>query len=88
LKFNDPELRKHIEESLRLVDSMEERKFAGSWLMVVVLGFFYIIPGGPLVVREPPTRIFDQQGLYATTAVQISGGPVVVTLENIGLASL
>jgi hypothetical protein len=24
---------------------MEERKFAGSWLMVIVLGFFYVIPG-------------------------------------------
>lgn len=45
LKFNDPALRKQIDESLRLVDSMAERKFSGTWLMVVVLGFFYFIPG-------------------------------------------
>jgi hypothetical protein len=45
LQFNDPELRRQIDKSLRLVDSMEKRKFVGSWLMVVVLGIFYIIPG-------------------------------------------
>jgi hypothetical protein len=45
LQFNDPDLRKKIEESLRFAASLEDRKFAASWLMVVVLGFFWIIPG-------------------------------------------
>ena len=45
LNFTDPELRKQIDDGVRLADSMEERKFAGSWLMVVVLGLFYIVPG-------------------------------------------
>ena len=45
LQFNDPELRGHIERRLRLVDSMEERQFVGTWFMVIVLGFFGIFPG-------------------------------------------
>jgi hypothetical protein len=45
LEFNDPELRRHIQERLRLVDSMGKRQFVGSWFMVIVLGFFAIFPG-------------------------------------------
>jgi hypothetical protein len=45
LQFNDPELRGHIEKSLRLVDSMEKRRYVGTWFMVIVLGFFGIFPG-------------------------------------------
>jgi hypothetical protein len=45
LQFNDPELRGHIQDKLRLVDSMEARKYTGTKLMIVVLGIFYIIPG-------------------------------------------
>jgi hypothetical protein len=45
LQFNDPQLRERINAGLQLVHSMERRKFVGSWLMVVVLGFFYVIPG-------------------------------------------
>ncbi len=45
LPFNDPVLRKAIEDRLRLVNSLEQRNFAGSWLMVVVLSFFLFFPG-------------------------------------------
>jgi hypothetical protein len=45
LQFNDPELRGHIQQRLQLVDSMEKRQFVGSWFMVIVLGFFGIVPG-------------------------------------------
>jgi len=45
LQFNDPELRGHIQDKLRLVDSMEARKYTGTKLMIVVLGIFYVIPG-------------------------------------------
>lgn len=45
LQFNDSELRGHIQDKLRLVDSMEKRQFVGTWFMVIVLGFFGIFPG-------------------------------------------
>lgn len=45
LQFNDPELRGHIQNQLRLVDAMEARKYTGSKLMIAVLGIFYIVPG-------------------------------------------
>jgi hypothetical protein len=45
LQFNDPELRGHIQNQLRLVDSMEARKYTGSKLMIAVLCIFYVVPG-------------------------------------------
>ncbi len=45
LQFTDAELRGHMQDKLRLVDSMEARKYTGTKLMIVVLGIFYIIPG-------------------------------------------
>jgi hypothetical protein len=45
LNVGDAHVRGTVEKTIRLVNTMEERQFAGSWLMVVVLGLFYIIPG-------------------------------------------
>lgn len=45
LQFDDPALRETIAKMLDLVSFMERREFAGSWLMVIVLGLFYIFPG-------------------------------------------
>src|ERR1700687_160118 len=94
LQFNDPELRKHIAESVSLVDSMEQRKFAGSWLMVVVLGLFYIIPGviwwyvnrrpGYLINKDYMTHI--QTGKHAGAAAKMGGlqGKVYDFFEKVG----
>jgi hypothetical protein len=45
LKFNDPQLRSNLEAALKDVNKMEQRKFVGSWFLVIVWGLFYIIPG-------------------------------------------
>jgi len=45
LQFNDSTLRQHIGGGIQLANSMEGRKFVGSWLMVVALGFFGVAPG-------------------------------------------
>jgi hypothetical protein len=45
LKFNDTQLRSKLEAALRDVNKMEQRKFVGSWFLVVVWGLFYIVPG-------------------------------------------
>ncbi len=45
LKFNDTQLRSNLEAALKDVNNMEQRKFVGSWFLVVIWGLFYIIPG-------------------------------------------
>lgn len=45
LKFNDAQLRSNLEAALKDVDKMEQRKFVGSWFLVVIWGLFYIVPG-------------------------------------------
>lgn len=45
LKFNDSQLRSNLEAALKDVNKMEQRKFVGSWFLVIVWGLFYIIPG-------------------------------------------
>lgn len=93
LQFNDPALRKEIDRSLRLADSMEKRKFVGSWLMVVVLGFFYIVPGVIwwLVNRRPQYLINKdymthvKTGKHAGAAAKMGGiqGKIYEFFENI-----
>jgi hypothetical protein len=94
LKFADPELRKQIDDGVRLVDSMEERKFAGSWLMVVVLGLFYIIPGvlwwyvnrrpGYLINKDYMEHV--RTGKQSGAAARMGGlqGKVYDFFENVG----
>jgi hypothetical protein len=94
LQFDDPTLREHIGRSLRLVDSMEERKFAGYWLMVVVLGFFYIIPGviwwyvnrRPLYLLNRDYMAHVQTGKHQTAAAKMGGlqGKIYDFFESIG----
>ena len=45
LHFDDPDLRASLERLRQTVDSMEQRKYTGNWFQVVLLGFFYILPG-------------------------------------------
>lgn len=45
LQIDDPELRRHIEDRLRLVNDMAKREYVGTWFMVIVLGFFGLFPG-------------------------------------------
>jgi uncharacterized Zn finger protein (UPF0148 family) len=45
LKFNDAQLRSNLEAALKDVNKMEQRKFVGSWFLVIIWGLFYIIPG-------------------------------------------
>ena len=94
LQFDDPELRKHIQDGLRLVDSMEARKFTGSWLMVVVLGIFYILPGVIwwYVNRRPGYLINGDYAIHLKTgkhtgaAAKMGGlqGKIYDFFENIG----
>jgi Flp pilus assembly protein TadD len=45
LNFNDPEFRNHILESKSMVEGLYKRKFKGSWILVVLWGLVYVIPG-------------------------------------------
>jgi hypothetical protein len=45
LKFNDAQLRSSLQAALSDVTKMEQRKFVGSWFLVIVWGIFYIVPG-------------------------------------------
>lgn len=45
LRFDDPQLRAELAKMRQLVESMEKRVYSGSWFHVIVLGFFYIVPG-------------------------------------------
>lgn len=94
LQFNDPTLREHIAKSLRLANSMQERKFAGSWLMVIVLGLFYIVPGvvwwyvnrRPLYLLNRDYIAHISTGRHQTAAAKMGGlqGKIYDFFENIG----
>jgi len=45
LKFDDPEMSAQFAETEKLIQNLYTRKFVGSWVVVVFLGLFYIIPG-------------------------------------------
>ena len=45
LKTTDTQLRSSLDAALRDVNLMEQRKFVGSWFLVVVWGLFYVVPG-------------------------------------------
>jgi len=45
LKFSDVPLRSNLETALQDVNKMEQRKFVGSWFLVIIWGLFYIVPG-------------------------------------------
>jgi zinc-ribbon domain len=81
LHFSDPSLRGQIIERLQLVNSLEKRKFAGSWLMVVILGLFYIIPGGlwwyvnrrPVYLINKDYSMHKRTGKLPTVAAKMGG---------------
>jgi uncharacterized Zn finger protein (UPF0148 family) len=84
LRSNDPEVRKEIEKTARLVASMEERKFAGSWLMVVVLSFFVFIPGIVwwYVNRRPRYLINRDYMMHAKTGKHIGAAQKMGGLQG------
>jgi len=94
LQFDDPALRKHIQDGLQLVDAMEARKYTGTWLMVVVLGIFYIVPGviwwyvnrRPGYLINGDYMIHLKTGKHAGAAAKMGGlqGKVYEFFENVG----
>jgi hypothetical protein len=45
LNFTDSGLRADLAKTSHLVNSMEDRQYTGTWLQVIILGFFGVIPG-------------------------------------------
>jgi hypothetical protein len=45
LRVDDPEIKRNLEERGRMVDGLFKREFKGSWVMVVLLGLFWVVPG-------------------------------------------
>ena len=94
MQFDDPALRKHIQDGLQLVDAMEARKYTGTWLMVVVLGIFYIVPGviwwyvnrRPGYLINGDYMIHLKTGKHAGAAAKMGGlqGKVYEFFENVG----
>jgi len=45
LEYDDNKLKAQINDTEKHVLSMEEREFMGSWIMVIILGLCYVVPG-------------------------------------------
>ena len=45
LQYDDDELRTQLKKQKEFLDSMNQRKFRGSWILVIVWALFYVVPG-------------------------------------------
>jgi hypothetical protein len=74
LRIEDAELQQRLALMAQHVNSAERRKYAGSWLMVVVLSFFWIIPGVLWwLVNRRPGYLLNHDYMVHAKSGKISG---------------
>ena len=74
LRLNDPSLQQKISRLAAYAHAEGERKFAGSWAMVVILGFFYVLPGVLWwYVNRRPRYLLNHDYMLHTQSGKASG---------------